>query len=520
MVNVPLLLTNVIGIFSIAVCFGMGLFLLVKSSRRAGAVSFFLLTLAIVVFYVSHLLGINASDQHTAYVAFMFNLANIFIVCFDTHFVLEALDLAKKRRAILGIIYAVGAILLGFYLAFPSTFMLLPVAKLYLPFYYVPGALYWVMRVYFVVVALYLFAELGLAFRSAGQVMKNRLKYLVVAHLYGYLVGSLALFLVYNIPFDPLWSMFFGFFTFPLAYGIFRYIVVVVRVVARLALLYASGVGVLSILIVLINVLNNQLVESVPRFPSLLIPFISSCFGVTAGFFVWKKVREVDALKYQFINVVTHKFRTPVTRIKWATDALRTANADPQTLEYINAAQAGSAMLLELTQILTDVAGSENASLSATAASEDLGKIASELVEERGEEARRKGLDLNASLPAGLPRVRLSHDQIKFALRILLDNAFTYTPAGGKILISVQASRGRVECAVHDSGIGIESADIPYVFSRFFRGSRAHLMNVDGLGVALHIARNVIRRNGGDVSVESGGPGKGAGFIMSFQALK
>ena len=519
MVNVPLLLTNVIGIFSIAVCFGMGLFLLVKSSRRAGAVSFFLMTLSIVVFYISHLWGINATDQHTAYVAFMFNLVNIFIVCFDVHFVLESLDLVKKRRSILVAIYVVGALLLGFYLAFPSTFMLLPVAKLYLPFYYVPGAFYWVMRVYFVVVALYIFTEIALAIRSAGQIMKNRLKYIFVAHLYGYLVGSLALFLVYNISFDPLWSMFFGFFTFPLAYGIFRYNILDIRVIARQALFYASGVGVVSILIVLINVLNTQLVESVPHFPPLLIPFLSSCLGVAAGFFVWKKVREVDALKYQFINVVTHKFRTPVTRIKWATDALKTAKTDPQTLEYINAAQSGSAMLLELTQILTDVAGSENASLSTMTAAEDLSKIAGELVEEHAEEARKKGLELNASLPAGLPKVRLSHDQIKFALRILLDNAFTYTPTGGKVLISVQASRKSVECSVHDSGIGIEEADLPYVFSRFFRGSRAHLMNVDGLGVALHIARNVVRRNGGDISVESGGPGKGTGFIASFRAL-
>ena len=99
--------------------------------------------------------------------------------------------------------------------------------------------------------------------------------------------------------------------------------------------------------------------------------------------------------------------------------------------------------------------------------------------------------------------VRGDAARLKQLLVALLDNAVKYTPAGGSILLTVNAEDNRAHLRVRDSGIGISAEDLPHVFERFFRADKARSRGIDGAGLGLPIVRSICEAHGGTVEVTS-----------------
>jgi CheY-like chemotaxis protein len=98
----------------------------------------------------------------------------------------------------------------------------------------------------------------------------------------------------------------------------------------------------------------------------------------------------------------------------------------------------------------------------------------------------------------------------------LLTNAVKFTPTGGKIHVGLSSGDGSVQIAIKDTGIGIRSDFIPFVFDRFRQEDSSSTRSHDGLGLGLAIVRHLSELHGGDVSVKSDGPGKGSCFTISM----
>jgi signal transduction histidine kinase len=115
--------------------------------------------------------------------------------------------------------------------------------------------------------------------------------------------------------------------------------------------------------------------------------------------------------------------------------------------------------------------------------------------------ATEAGVILKVKPVYGAPDVTVDPDRIHQALSNLIANALRHTPSSGQISLSAAAVADGVELAVADSGTGIDPADLPYVFDRFWRGDRARRR--DGLGLGLPIARRLVEAHGGTIAVES-----------------
>lgn len=102
-------------------------------------------------------------------------------------------------------------------------------------------------------------------------------------------------------------------------------------------------------------------------------------------------------------------------------------------------------------------------------------------------------------------------DYLKQLLLILLDNAFKYTPPDGEVRVETARENGQARITVADNGSGIDPADLPHIFERFYRGRNANSKTGTGLGLA--IARWVAEQHGGSVRVEST-PGRGSRFTV------
>ena len=114
-----------------------------------------------------------------------------------------------------------------------------------------------------------------------------------------------------------------------------------------------------------------------------------------------------------------------------------------------------------------------------------------------------------------LAEVRVSGDpdRLKQLLLILVDNAIRYTPAGGEIRLGLRIERDEAVVRVADTGIGIESEDLPHVFDRFFRANKARSRDQGGSGLGLSIARWIAEQHGGSITAQSK-PGQGSIFTV------
>ena len=92
---------------------------------------------------------------------------------------------------------------------------------------------------------------------------------------------------------------------------------------------------------------------------------------------------------------------------------------------------------------------------------------------------------------------------IKQALRILVDNAIKYTPAGGAITLSVSCEGGEARLSVQDEGQGIDAASLPHIFDRFYRTDESRTRQTGGTGLGLAIAKWIVERHGGWFEVVS-----------------
>jgi signal transduction histidine kinase len=130
-------------------------------------------------------------------------------------------------------------------------------------------------------------------------------------------------------------------------------------------------------------------------------------------------------------------------------------------------------------------------------------------------QAQRQGVAIELEAPSDLPEAEADPGRIEQVLDNLMSNALRYTPAGGRLVLSAEANGDKVSLRVEDSGAGIPSEELPYIFERFYRADKARQRHEGETGLGLAIARSIVEAHGGSVSVESA-LGKGTTFTIAL----
>ncbi len=164
---------------------------------------------------------------------------------------------------------------------------------------------------------------------------------------------------------------------------------------------------------------------------------------------VHEKDMEISRVKSDFISTAAHQFRTPLTGIRWALEALQKETLTEEQKALVENALAKSHDLVSIVGMLLDITSIESGKHKYTFAPVSLPQVASEAIADFQNQAQERKVVLGIDDPAqGLPDVRADHQQIKWVLTNLIENGLRYTPEGGSVRISFTGYPNRVQVSV------------------------------------------------------------------------
>jgi heavy metal sensor kinase len=211
----------------------------------------------------------------------------------------------------------------------------------------------------------------------------------------------------------------------------------------------------------------------------------------------------------QFSADAAHELRTPLTILKGEIEvALRSSPGGPEYQRVLASCLEEVDRLNALVEDLLFLARSEGGSVRVTQVPVNLAEVVAEVAPALQALADTAGV--SPTITSGAPAWVRGNASMLFRLIFNLgENAIKYTPAGGRVSITLNQSGYEVVLEVRDTGPGISAADLPHIFDRFYRADRARGRGGVGLGLAL--ARSIVSLHGGTIVVESA-PGAGACF--------
>jgi signal transduction histidine kinase len=252
-----------------------------------------------------------------------------------------------------------------------------------------------------------------------------------------------------------------------------------------------------------------------PYIPGWVVPALSSIIVVILGISMWSKLRENDHIKYEFITVIAHKFRTPLTQTKWAAEELMKTHVDPEQKNNISYIQQSNeklvnlmSTLIELTETNTDLADLYHFETT------PLSPLLKTLLESFRGAFDKKKLHLVTDVNNEQIFVHADKTKLIFAIQTLIENSIAYTPDRGTITVSLSRDGGKAKISVADTGIGIGNEDIRNIFSKFYRADQARAKDTEGLGVGLFLVQSIAKRHNGKIYTHSQGIGKGSEFTI------
>ena len=229
------------------------------------------------------------------------------------------------------------------------------------------------------------------------------------------------------------------------------------------------------------------------------------------------EVERVGVLKDEFLATLSHELRTPLNAILGWSQILQTRagleSEVQQGLETIyRSARAQAQMIEDLLDMHRIVSGKIRLDVQRV----DLPEVIEGAVETVRPSVDAKGLRLNKVIdPLAGPIMGDPH-RLQQVVWNLLSNAVKFTPKGGKIELILRRKGSHVEIVVNDSGIGIRTEFLPYVFDRFRQADASITRGYGGLGIGLAIVKQLVELHGGTVRAASSGEQQGATFVVAL----
>jgi signal transduction histidine kinase len=243
----------------------------------------------------------------------------------------------------------------------------------------------------------------------------------------------------------------------------------------------------------------------------IIATFITSIFVILRQ----KKISEV---KSDFINNMTHEFKTPIATISLAADSIvnpRILN-DPERIQYYTRVikEENKRMNNQVESVL-QMSLLEKQDFSISLQSTDVHDLINQAVYNIGLQVEKRGGELTSELNAENSHVLVDDVHFLNVVFNLLDNANKYSPETPKIIISTESNDDVLKIRVKDHGMGMDKETRTRIFEKFYRKQTGNIHNVKGFGLGLSYVKAIVQACGGKIHVDSE-PGKGSSFEIEL----
>lgn len=223
-----------------------------------------------------------------------------------------------------------------------------------------------------------------------------------------------------------------------------------------------------------------------------------------------------DLRKNDFIGMVSHELKTPLTTLKGYVQLLRTRakkDNDPFVTNALSKVETQVNKMSELITSFLDVSRLESGKISLTKQHFYLDQLIKDIIDENTLTAPNHTILLQPCKPV---KVYADQEKIGAVISNLLSNAIKYSPKGKNIMFNCKLVNDEVEVSLKDEGIGINQTDLSKLFNRYYRVESKHTQHISGFGIGLYLSAEIIHRHNGKIWAESE-IGKGSTFYFSIQ---
>ena len=233
---------------------------------------------------------------------------------------------------------------------------------------------------------------------------------------------------------------------------------------------------------------------------------------------LYRKLKEVDQMKDDFISMAAHELRTPLTAVKgYAGMLAKSKNLGEEDKGDVSRIAVSIDQLNAFIGDMLDVIRLGQGKMNFDQKNTDISPIIENVVDSLSLIARQKGLEISYE-KKNIPMVFVDAEKLRQVLVNVIGNSIKYTPEGS-VKVFVELFLDRLFVRVRDTGIGISAEDQEKLFGKFFRVRSKETEDIQGTGLGLWIVAQIVSNMGGKISVESI-KGKGTDFIILFPVAK
>jgi PAS domain S-box-containing protein len=230
-----------------------------------------------------------------------------------------------------------------------------------------------------------------------------------------------------------------------------------------------------------------------------------------------EQAERVGRLKDEFLATVSHELRTPLNAILgWATLLRRLDPGSDDHVRGLETIERNARVQGQIIADLLDMSRIISGKVQLDVQQIDLGEVINAALDAVKLSIEAKKLRLRVTLDARAGRLRGDPGRLQQVFWNLLTNAVKFTPSGGRISVVMERVNSHVEVAVEDSGVGIKSEFLAFVFDRFRQADSSTTRRHGGLGLGLSIVKHLVELHGGSVRVKSAGEDQGSTFVVAL----
>ncbi|MFH0987294.1 MAG: HAMP domain-containing sensor histidine kinase [Patescibacteria group bacterium] len=228
----------------------------------------------------------------------------------------------------------------------------------------------------------------------------------------------------------------------------------------------------------------------------------------------FERLAEVNLMKSEFIDIISHQLRTPLSNLRWTLDLAKRENDFKKRDDFLKIISEQNERMLRLVNDMIYTSKIDQGTWVMKMKNVNLKSVTEKIIDDFTAFAKSNNIKIKTQIEDGLPEVFVDPQKISHVIYNLLSNALRYSKGGEEVLVKLLMVNNTIHFEVGDKGVGIPKSEQKYVFKKFFRGRGIARYRTEGMGLGLFIAKSIVESSKGKIGFKSS---EQKGSIFWFQ---